>query len=303
MRILLEIQNGPGAGRIIELRPGQINQVGRSGWVDLIVPEDPTLGDIHFLLESRGSSCAVRDLNGPGGTYHNGVRVAWAALSDGDRIGAGRSTFAVRFAADAPVVPVTDGATPEVSPTDRLLQILRGLDEPLFALLDAARDLAVLAHLYNSQEEFQSLYEGPQGEELALFAPYLVHLPASCPLLEVIVDQGWGRNWGIFLTSHRPFSEIRKHFRRFLIVQTQEGERLYFRFYDPRVLRDFLPSCTQQEIHEFFDPVEAYLTEGDDPQTLLWFAPSDNGQQLRPRDILLAAKVPGQPEAAREGRS
>jgi hypothetical protein len=293
MRVVLQIEVGPRAGQTFELRPGQIAQVGRSSWADLSLPEDSELADLHFLLECGASACKLRDLNSRGGVLRNEARVVDATLTDGDRIRAGRTVFTVRFAAAAPAPPAIDVSPPASSlpPTERLLQLLRGQDEPLFALLDAARDIAVLAHLNASQEPHQSLYEGAQGEELALFAPYLVSLPTSSPLLEALVHHGWGQSWGIYLTSRSPFAEVRKHFRRFLMVRTEAGKRLYFRFYDPRVLRVYLPACTADEARDFFGPVGCFLLEGQRPETLLRFV--GDGPGVRQEMMSLEAATPG----------
>jgi hypothetical protein len=158
-----------------------------------------------------------------------------------------------------------------------LLRILRSESEPLYALLDAARSPMVLALLRDCKERHQSLYEGVQGELLAQFAPFLVQLPPASPFLDTLVREGWGKSWGVYLTCSGPFEEVRKHFRRFLLVKTEEGKELYFRFYDPRVLRVYLPTCTPQEIREFFGPLICYLAEDKDPNTLLRFRAGASG--------------------------
>jgi hypothetical protein len=319
MRVVLQVSDGPDAGKTIEMRPGRIAQVGRSSWADLPVAGDPALADIHFLLECGTSSCRLRDLNSPGGTFHNGRRVSQAALGDGDVIRAGQTSFVVQLGAAAvgaraPAPMTTAGLSPAPGPEETgreasqaigvpLPQVLRSQEEPLFALLDAARDLRVLVLLHESGEEFQSLYEGPKGEQLGLVAPYLVRLPAASPLLETLVGEGWGRSWGVYLTSRSPFGDVRKHLRRFLVVQTDDGKKLYFRFYDPRVLRDYLTTCTGPEAHEFFGPVESYLVEDADPATLLSFAGPDSDQAIRPRSIPLLSLPKGHPAAPRGGRS
>ena len=164
-------------------------------------------------------------------------------------------------------------ATPTTAPRD-LPDILRSQTEPLFAVLDAARDPQVLAFLQSAGQPYQSLYEGPKGEELAQFAPYLLELPAGSPALETLVREGWGASWGIFVRSRAGFADVRRHFRHFLLVKTEDGREFYFRFYDPRVLRAFLPTCTPQQVAEFFGPVTSYLSEGDDRTTLLQFTRS-----------------------------
>jgi hypothetical protein len=157
------------------------------------------------------------------------------------------------------------------TPEEHLLQVLQTQPEPVYALLDAARDLRVFILLKTCQEERQSLYEGVEGEKLALVAPYLVRLPPGSPLLEALVREGWGKSWGVFLTCGESFAEVRKHFRRFLLVKTDKGEELYFRFYDPRVLRAFLPTCQPQQAGEFFGPIGRYLAEDENAQAMLCF--------------------------------
>jgi hypothetical protein len=59
----------------------------------------------------------------------------------------------------------------------------------------------------------------------------------------------------------------------------EDGRELYFRFYDPRVLRVFLPTCTLQQTAEFFGPVSSYLVEGEQASILLTFISSRTGVQ------------------------
>lgn len=161
--------------------------------------------------------------------------------------------------------------------TPRIASFFRLHPQPFYALLDAARDPHVLGLLIVEDLRYQSLYEGPQGEELADFAPYLVEIPADAPLLDVLVRDGWGRSWGLYLTSTASFAEVRKHFRRFLLAQTPDGEEALFRFYDPRVLRVFLPQCNAEEARAFFGPVTCFLTEDETPSTVLRFTNSAKG--------------------------
>src|SRR5262249_39807517 len=140
-------------------------------------------------------------------------------------------------AASGPAGTAAMTAPPDAPAQEQVPHYLRHQPEPLFAILDAARDPRILALLVNSKEERPSLYEGAQGDRLAAVAAYLVQLPSASRFLDTLVQEGWGKSWGIYLTCNQPFKEVRKHFRRFLLVKTEEGKELYFRFYDPRVLR------------------------------------------------------------------
>jgi hypothetical protein len=281
MRFVLEVQSGSGAGRALVLQPGQVAHVGRSDWADLTVGDDPALSNLHFLIEAGPGACHVRDLNSASGILLNGRKVMHAAVGAGDWIRAGRTEFALRRDSDVGDLPLPaaadppQAAVPAPGSSDRLLQVLRAQDRPLFAILDAARDPLVLGLLVRCQEEYHSLYAGVEGDRLAAVAPYLVHLPPSSPLLETLARHAWGKSWGMYLTCGQPFEAVRKHFRRFLLVTAEDGRELYFRFYDPRVTRAYLPTCTPQEAREFFGPVDAYLMEGTDPATLLVFSRDD----------------------------
>jgi len=164
------------------------------------------------------------------------------------------------------------------SPRD-LLELFRTQSEPLFAILDAARDPKVINILGNFDQQFQSLYEGAKGEELAGFAPYLVSVSPHSKLIETLILECWGKSCGIFLTSGSSFKETRRHFRHFLLVETEDGRKFYFRFYDPRVLRVYLPTCTPAEIREFFGPLTCFLVEAREPANLVCF--TQRGGELK----------------------
>jgi hypothetical protein len=177
---------------------------------------------------------------------------------------------------------VAEPVAPPNAVHERLLALLRGEFQPLYAVLDAAREPSVLKVLFESKEQYQSLYEGPSGSELAHFAPYLIRLRSESPLLEKVVRQGWGKNWGMYLTSAGTLEEIRRHFRNFLLVKMPDGKEVYFRFYDPRVTRVFLSTCTPEDTTQLFGPIQNYLVEDETPEQLLCFIDSGRGSQKTP---------------------
>jgi len=141
----------------------------------------------------------------------------------------------------------------------------------LYAILDAARDDSILTKLSTFSVEAVSLYRGEPEETLATVAPYLVDLGRNTSLTRWLVTAGWGQSWGILLTSPNSIEELRRHFRHFLLVRNPEGNELYFRFYDPRVLRVYLPTCTAPETQQFFGPITAFFLESEDASEVLEF--------------------------------
>lgn len=146
---------------------------------------------------------------------------------------------------------------------ERVGSLLRADREPLFALLDAARDPAVLPTLLASDAVWDSLFEGDAAFDLADVSPYLVELPVGAPLLDVLVRAGFGRSWGVYLTSGATFAELRAHLAPWTRVQDPAGgpEPVFFRFYDPRVLGPFLSSLTAEECAQFYGPVRRFFFE------------------------------------------
>jgi pSer/pThr/pTyr-binding forkhead associated (FHA) protein len=298
MRVILEITAGVDAGRMVSVPPGPALRVGRKAGADLVVAGDPTVSRLHFALEFDGGSCRLHDLGSTAGTSVNGERVEAATLRDGDRIQAGNTAFLVRIERPmAPLRPLPSRAAPVAAPAGpadplhrRVWHELRQSPQPLFAILDAARDPIIYARLLECPERHQSLYEGIEGETLALVAPYLVALPPESPFLVRLIEEGWGKSWGVYLTSDRPFVELRKHLRRFLTV-TKEGKELLFRFYDPRVLRPFLPGCSAEELEKYFGATRSFLVEGADPEVLLRF--EREAGRLKVREVPLKAASVG----------
>ena len=136
----------------------------------------------------------------------------------------------------------------------------------LYALLDAARSPRILELLHESVDEHQSLFEGLPGAALSRVAPYLVRLePETSPLFARLLADGWGQSWGVFVLSAAPFKQVRRHFRRHLRVEDPDSRSLYFRLYDPRVLRRFLPMASARQLHELFAEVACFALEDAPP--------------------------------------
>jgi len=53
---------------------------------------------------------------------------------------------------------------------------------------------------------------------------------------------------------------------------------MVFRYYDPRVLRVYLPTCVRSELRTVFGPIERFWTEGENPDKMLEF-------RFRERDL------------------
>jgi Domain of unknown function (DUF4123)/Inner membrane component of T3SS, cytoplasmic domain len=267
--VIVAVAFGPLSGRKAVLAPGDVVRFGRGERAGFVVPNDPRMSAIHFELAWDGERCRFRDLRSASGTLLNGEPgKGEAELAHGDWLKAGKTVFTVSF--EAATAPRGEEAIDaEASRKERAEVALAALREeavaaPLYALVDGARERRILELLRESVEEARSLYDGVEGEALAHVAPYLVRIREGSRLLEALVREGWGKRWGVWLTSRMALNEVRRQLRRFLMVELEARRgRVYFRFYDPRTLTVFVPTCTPRQADEFFGGIDAFFAEGD----------------------------------------
>lgn len=137
-------------------------------------------------------------------------------------------------------------------------------DQSSYAVLDAASVPGLLEKLAGAPEEHLCLYRGELEPDIAVTAPYLVKLREESPFTDWILKEGWGRHWGIFVETPVGIEALRRHFRHFLRVKDHTGQILYFRYYDPRVLSIYLPTCNAGEIRVIYGPITRFIAEEED---------------------------------------
>lgn len=177
---------------------------------------------------------------------------------------AGNTTF--RFLAEDRTPPPKPVPSPPPPAIDAALAELVPRCEAgrLYAVIDAARSPRALQLLEESVDAYASLYDGEAGRAHDDVAPYLVHLRGDSWLLERLVGEGHGEAWGLYIVSDRDFEAVRRHLRQFLMVEAEgEARRLFFRFYDPRVLATFAEVISPEQRSEFTKGLECLLYEQD----------------------------------------
>jgi hypothetical protein len=295
-RLLVEIRFGRLAGRKAIVAPGATLRVGRTERADLAVPHDGAMAGLQFELTWDGARCGLRPLSSAPGTLLDGQLVGAkndeVEVAHGAWIRAGDTILGVYVEGKTPPPRSAIADDEDLDDEERARRgELRAAESerlrraalavvalraeaargPLYMVLDGARDPRILQLLHEAPDEHRSLYEGTRGEAMEDVAPYLVRLREDSGLLSRLVLEGWERRWGIFLPSPLSFRDQRRHLRRFLMVEVEDTlQRLYFRFYDPGVLRAFLPTCSVRQVAELLGEASAALGEGGDG-TLLRF--------------------------------
>ena len=152
--------------------------------------------------------------------------------------------------------------------------------------------------------ELKSLFKVPIESTLNVVSPKLslqsiYSLDKSNILLYLS-----GKAFFIILEYHGDFEIIYNHFRRLIIVENEDDfTKLYFRFYDPRVLRIFLPTCSANQLEELFGPVDRFICEDEDADFALVFSLS-KGKLITEKtkwNILFPIWVPNENQASLTG--
>lgn len=304
MRTILEIVEGPLAGRRIEVPPGQAVSVGRTAKAEFAVQGDGYLSGRHFAVENTGRNSLLRDLGSSNGTFLNGARISEAQLNPFDLIAAGSSKFRVHIeaesAADAsrtstfthealfqagldrtepggyapPMTTTTElpVATPWGGFTDGQTRILNALfapGDPVFAILDAGRDPLVRAFVEACGEHYVSLND-TLVQSRAAAGSYLVSLPpTSTKMLDVLLKDGWGKQWGVYCTAPATLDQVAAHLKMFINVYSGNGMPFSLRLYDPNLLHWFLLGLMPHEQKLVFGPLRYYFLEADGGASLI----------------------------------
>lgn len=191
-----------------------------------------------------------------------------------------------------------------LSPGERVatLAAIVGQRGSLFAVLDAARWPGLAAWLHAQVLPSASLFSGEQASNFARVAPYLLHIESAGPALDELAKRRWDVASGIFLRSEGSFQDVRRALRRFAYAADEQGKRMFFRYYDPRVLRVLLPTCDESQSDVLFGGglIDTYLTEGEELNELWAFTPERRDHEALRIAARLIQPAPGRhPTATR----
>jgi Domain of unknown function (DUF4123) len=183
---------------------------------------------------------------------------------------------------------------PETPPLRVLVDALWATPgEEVYAVLDAARHADIYPMVRGCGVRYACLYAGSIPRELAEVAPYLVRLWPDHPFTAKLLEAGWGQSWGVFVAARVDLEGVRAHLRRFLRVRREgDGRTLVFRYYDPRVLRTYLPTCTTTELSTFFGPLSRLVAEDETPSRAWIYA--NHGDAFTMRHLPLGRPAPSQ---------
>ena len=142
-------------------------------------------------------------------------------------------------------------------------------DYKVYAVIDGASCPELRYKIYDWEPISECLWSGHLEPDVEETAPYLALLQHDHPFTDWLIQNGWGRHWNIFITSTADFRSFRTQMKKLQLVRSPEGKTLLFRFYDPRVLSIFLPTCDGEQLEEMFEEVNDYFIEKPEADALL----------------------------------
>jgi hypothetical protein len=160
--------------------------------------------------------------------------------------------------------------------TEKLQQHLVKNNTRLYCVLDGASVPELPKRLYETRAPNFCLFSGDLKPDMLYVAPYVVLLSPGNRFTDLVLSQGFGKHWGIFAHSRHSLQEMRRHFRLLVNVYDENARSLIFRFYDPRVIRKFLPTCKGEQLQTFFGKIDTYFAENETADSLLSFQIKDN---------------------------
>ncbi|WP_127960437.1 DUF4123 domain-containing protein [Serratia microhaemolytica] len=140
-----------------------------------------------------------------------------------------------------------------------------------YAVIDAIHksDISVLLDAYDT--EWQCLWKGDAQAQFAFYAPYIVKLQVDTPFTEWLLEQGWGKNWGIFIRSYHSLTALTRHLRKFNQLYSEVDDHwVIFRYYAPEVVKNYLPFLPARDFAEFTDGLTQIIAENRQNNSVLF---------------------------------
>ncbi len=155
------------------------------------------------------------------------------------------------------------------------------VDIGLYAIVDGA----IVTGLRQASDDYgidaTCLLPGELDDKLANVAPYFFSITPRTDFIDWLLETSWGRHGGIFVRSSQSILALRQHFRALLTVYDAKGQPLLFRFYDPRVLQVYLPTCSAEQLGSLFGPADSFWLEGSTAKTVEYYAISQRALVTR----------------------
>lgn len=156
-----------------------------------------------------------------------------------------------------------------------------------YLLLDAScsPDIAICAEAF--PESARCLFDGQALDDMGDVGPWLIELRRFGDAWDWFVEDGYGQNWGVVIHARVPMARLKTHLKKFLKVETEDGEAYFFKFYRPEHFNTYIPVLDPPQRERFMQVIETVFAETPGaPDTLLRHDRGrDGGMITKPQDL------------------
>ena len=132
-----------------------------------------------------------------------------------------------------------------------------------YIVLDAAKMQQHLEVAKQFNPKHLCLFKGEGEQKYGSVSPWLFTYRKMSYFDDWYISSGGNQNWGVLIETKVKFEKLYFHLKKFTRVKSETGTIMYFRFYDPRVLPTFLETCDEEQLIEFFGPIDKFILEKD----------------------------------------
>lgn len=148
----------------------------------------------------------------------------------------------------------------------------------LYGVLDCAVDPALHDHCARLEPEFAVCLFDRVDPKVKAASPHLIELTPTDPLSRAWRTGGWGRNWGVLLSSRADLRTVKLRLKRFTQARLPDGSGpVLFRFWDPRVMRIYMPLLQPDEVEGWFTDIDRWIVATADGKGSLRFSRNGAG--------------------------
>lgn len=134
----------------------------------------------------------------------------------------------------------------------------------LYGIIDLARAVELRSYLaYLKAPKAEPLLDRDGYPDLLAVGPWIVDLSMTPEVVEIWRERGRWKSWGYTVRSEECLMTLRRHLRKFNLVEIEGNDRpVFFRYFDPEVLLlMFMEVFTQQQIAEFKGNIDVISIE------------------------------------------
>ena len=123
----------------------------------------------------------------------------------------------------------------------------------------ALNGFPTLMGLQKYYEVNESLFKGTKDEVIMDVSPWLLQIDDQLSE-NLSKETDFSMQFTLQVEAAGDIHRVATHLRKF-IYQTIDGREYFFRFYDARVFKKYLPTCDKDQILDFFGPIDSFLIE------------------------------------------